>query len=296
MLKGQIDIDIEFMGGTIIFVVLGSLMYLMLLAPLLAVQHSVSEANEDVVGMEFSNIAKYRLIRDAGDGNTMTTHSGISAAASARTHTSGTAGGYFTVTDVVTERVWEFDGDRNKDFSHETFAAMRTDFMPVSGGSDVVLQAGKDYVVHAYSASGTLMFDIHDEIICGTGASEEPGFSAPLCEDVKTLTPTALDAGGISGSLAIPVKNGIQESVLMLVSATSEVKAKELVPAGLDLADEDECVAGKAGVMCVRIVGRHVLPVKIYAEATGEAFSFADLGGFGGSEVFGGGAGSGGEY
>jgi hypothetical protein len=272
MLKGQLDIDIEFMGGTIIFVTLGVLIYVMIIAPLLAVQYATNEAGSDVGSMGYSNYVKRSLLTTRGDGSIIS-RAGLSLAASSGQHPAGAGSGYVSVTDILGQGEWIFDGDMEKKSSHETFAVLSTDVLPAPEGSFTVMKSGKDYVVHAYTTGGTLMLDIHHDVICGSVSREDPlSFTAPLCEDVKLLKPMTLDARGISSSCAVPVKNGIEASTLTLVTASSDMKAENLVPAGLDLLAGAECVPGKAGKMCVRIVGRQALPLKIYAGYNGGSF------------------------
>jgi hypothetical protein len=270
--KGQLDIDIEFMGGTILFVALGVLIYLMIIAPLLAVQYATSEAGSNVGSMGYSNYVKRSLLTTSGDGSTIS-RAGLSLAASSAQNPAGYKSGYVSVTDILGQGEWIFDGDMEKKSSHETFAVMSTDVLPVPDGSFIVMKSGKDYVVHAYTAAGTLMLDIHHDIICGGSSREDQlYFTAPICEDVKLLKPTALDAGGVSSSCVVPVKNGIKASTLTLVRPSSDMKASEVVPGGLDLLSASECVPGKAGKMCVRIVGRQALPLRIYASYNGGSF------------------------
>ncbi|MFH0956924.1 MAG: hypothetical protein V1813_03605 [Candidatus Aenigmatarchaeota archaeon] len=271
--KGQLDIDIEFMGGTIIFVALGCLLYLMIIAPLLAVQYATSEAGSNVGSMEYSNYMKRSLLDARGDGSMMS-RAGLSLAVSSGQHPAGAGAGYVAVTDMLGLAEWVFDGEKDKTSSHETFAVMSTDVFPAPEGSFSVMQKGKDYVVHAYKAGGTLMLDIHYDVICGSVSREDPSaFTAPRCEDVKPLRAVALDAKGVSSSCVVPVKNGKQERTLTLVTASSDVEASDLVPAGLDLLLASDCVPGKDGGMCVRLVGRQALPLRIYAAYKGGAFS-----------------------
>jgi hypothetical protein len=273
MLKGQLDIDIEFMGGTIIFVALGCLLYLMIIAPLMAVQYATSEAGSNVGSMGYSNYVKRSLLDARGDGG-MVSRAGLSLAASSGQHPAGAGAGYVAVTDMLGLAEWVFDGEKDKTSSHETFAVMSTDVLPVPVGSFAVMERGKDYVLHSYKAAGTLMLDIHYDVICGNASRENPStFTAPRCEDVKLLKAIALDAKGVSSSCAVPVKNDIKGNTLTLVTATSDMKASELVPAGLDLLLASGCVPGKDGGMCVRLVGRQALPLKIYAAYKGGSFT-----------------------
>jgi hypothetical protein len=282
--KGQLDIDIEFMGGTILFVALGCLIYFMIIAPLLAVQYATNEAGSDVGSMGYSNYVKRSLLTAYGDGSAVS-RTGISLATSSGQQSTRAGSGYVSVTDILGQGEWIFDGDREKSSSHETFTTMSTDVFPVPDGSFIVMKSGKAYVVHAYTIGGTLMLDIHYDVICGSSPREGAlSFMAPLCEDVKLLKPVALDAGGVSSSCVVPVKNGIQASTLTLVRPSSDVSAGNLVPGGLGLLLASDCTPGKADGMCVRIVARQSLPLKIYAEYKGGSW------GFGGGEYGGGGA------
>ena len=155
MLKGQaFDVDIEFMGGTIIFIGLALIMFLEILLPLLAVDYVMVTSEEDIKGVVFANLVKSRMINRIGNGDGDIEYTELGTLREGGLAGIGLAANYVMVEDMHTEHSFDFPGKRAT-VKHDVYATLYSPYKPVMSVSRTVLVKGEEYIVHIYKTKGT---------------------------------------------------------------------------------------------------------------------------------------------
>jgi hypothetical protein len=271
MLKGQaFDVDIEFMGGTIIFIAISLLLFVEILLPLLAVNYNTVTSEEDIKGVVFANLVKSRMSERIGDGEGGIEYQKIGALREEGLGDIGLSSNYVMVEDLLTGRSFDFGG-RREPAKHDVYATLTSPYRPVTTESGNVLEMGEEYIVHIYKTNvsgNNIMLDIYRDAFC----SESPGsqgagsFKAIDCADMP-------DGGLIDDGVEINLRGMISKvrdmeaDEIAWVKADSSIEAGDLLITSMELGMTWECTDSAAPpYLCVRMAGDYSFPAGIHVE------------------------------
>ncbi|MBN2330736.1 MAG: hypothetical protein JXC85_02875 [Candidatus Aenigmarchaeota archaeon] len=270
MLKGQLDIDIEMMGGTMIFIALTLIMFMEILLPLLVVNYNMETSMEDIRAVEFANLAKARMIDQIGDGEGDIDYARLEALQGSSLGDIGLASNYLLVEDLIKGTTFEFAGKRGKT-EHDVYATLSSRFLPSIESSDIVMQGNNEYFVHIYSLSEdgkSIAVDIQDAGSCvmySQGDIKESRFKAAGCDD---FTSKQVVEDGAEALIRGEVSNAMDsgESQFVRVKPKSDISAGDIVVTGMKLGKSWGCRDSGDPQVCIRQIGDFVFPARIHVE------------------------------
>ncbi len=268
MLKGQLDIDIELMGGTIIFIALTLIMFMEILLPLLVVNYNMETSMEDVRAVEFANLAKARMIANIGSGNGDIDCVRLEALQKKGLRDIGLASNYLLVEDLHKGTTFEFSG-KEGETKHDIYATLSSRFLPVTASSDIVMQGHDEYLVHIYKLSDdSIAMDIQHADSCimhSQGDVEETRYKAAGCDDISSQELIEEDAEAHLKGKVSKVRDG-GDSQFARVKPQSDITAGELVVTGMELGKTWGCIDSSDSQVCIRVIGDFVFPARIHVE------------------------------
>lgn len=272
MLKGQLDVDIEFMGGAIVYVILSLIMFTEILAPLLVVDYTMSTSKDDIRALVAANLAKSRMEEKLGDGNGNMVQHDLDTQLAKGLEGMDTTSDLVIVEGVDREVAWSF-GSGEGEGMQEIYSTVTSTHAPVVSESQIVMESGNEYVVHAYAFGDTgnnIAIDIYQDYLCGSfgsgpGTAEE--YRLVSCDEISDLQ---LVEGDVESYLRGIIVNARTESGLARVKPGYDVTVADLETAGMEFGSLEAC-SDMSGSMdtyiCPREVGDFVFPVKVSVQA-----------------------------
>lgn len=270
MLKGQIDIDLEFTAGTIIFVILVTILFFMILGPLVGVEYSLMASMDEIKATEFANLAKARILDKFGNGMGDLEYDNLDVMVAFNPSELGLGNNYIWIEDLTSGKSWKMGGERGK-IRRDIFATISSSFLPVTDESTAVMEAGKEYLIQVYNVGReekNMMFDIYEDYICSS-ESENPTsslYKSLDCGEISGLVKTNADLNYIKSDILTPVRNKAKTSSLARIVPLNDVIAGRLPVSGMRFGDLEKCTENERNYLCFRVMGDNVLPAKIHIE------------------------------
>lgn len=269
MLKGQLDVDIEFMGGAIIFVILSLIMFVEILAPLLVVDYTMVTSKDDIRALVTANLAKSRFEEKLGDGNGNMVQDNLDKQVAKGLEGLDATSDLVIVEGIDKEVAWAF-GSGEGERMHDIYSTVTSSHAPVDSESQVVMENGKEYMVHAYligDPGKNMAFDIYQDYLCGSGGSgpEESGeYRLVSCDEISDLELVEGDIESYLRGMIVEARTG---SRVARVKPGSDVTAADLETAGIAFGSLQACSdtggTSMGTYLCTRHVGDFVIPVKV---------------------------------
>ncbi len=265
MLKGQSHTDMNIMGGSAIFFIVAIAIFTALIAPIVYQYLTVGSTENEIKAVEFSNLARTVLLGAFGDGKGNILYSLLLSGAANGTEGIGLPDNYLQVDNVYTDEYVKI-GDNGGRFEHDSFSTIKSFQKNVDGRNDVVMEAGKEYLVHSYRivATGSVAVDIYTDFVCSVDGGDG-GYRIVECGETDGLETLLADIESLKSTIIAPVVNGVEDSAIVRMMAQDDVTAKDLVVSGSKLGSTAECLE-KDGRTCFRIVGSFVFPARIHTE------------------------------
>ncbi|UCD02719.1 MAG: hypothetical protein JSV63_02935 [Candidatus Aenigmatarchaeota archaeon] len=254
MLKGSADIDIEFMGGTIIFVTLTMVLIGSLLLPMFSVSYTRGDTGNDIKAIKFASLVKNTLESELPRYGGGIDADLLETASESGLSSFGLGDNYASVRDITAEREWEFPGKDGK-LKHETFSTVSSYYLPAVYGN--IMKSGEAYVIDIYKVGPNTVVDIYTEPYCS--------INVPLtltCKVFTELVPEDKDASSIS-DVIMEVFNDAATRNTKLIIPEDDVSIDDVVPPPITITEE--CLEG-SNEICFRIIGSYRYPVKIRVE------------------------------
>ena len=107
MLKGQLDVDIEFMGGTIIFIALAVIMFVEVMVPLLGADWTLITSDKEIRSVIFANLARAHFLNETGNGKGDIAYDKLEAQTGKGLAGPGLSGNYISIKSLVSSDSWE---------------------------------------------------------------------------------------------------------------------------------------------------------------------------------------------
>ena len=292
MLKGQMDIDIEFSAGTIIFIAILLLLLTLAVAPLIAFSINTATSSDELRSMEYANLAAGRLAAFAGTG-TETEYLKMSSMSAKGPQSLGLSDNFMKLSTIPSGGTWVFDGKKGR-VEHTVYLTMKSPIMPVLDKKQTILESGRDYVIHAYRLDEhNMAVDIYSSYTCSDTAAVNGNYRPVACSSLSVLQNQLMGADDIKKQIVTPVFNG-EDDILAWIEPEAGISAKEILPeSGLKrivtetFSGSWECDSTRGKKVCIRFAGDFAVPLKldIDMETRAEYTSGLDYGGgsFGGS-------------
>jgi hypothetical protein len=275
MLKGQAHTEMNMYSGTLIFFIVSVAIFLALIAPIIYGYGTTGSTENEIRAIEFCNFARQRLLDVMGDGSDIR-YSSIELEAARNMTGLGLSENYMNVENVYTGEYWKFGGDSGR-FEHDAFSTVKSEYRNVEEKRETVMSAGKYYLVSSYvvGSEGSVAVDVYESIMCSDAAGGS-GYRVLSCSNVSVLPAEAGDVDGLRDSVIVPVSTGVKGSAIAMIRPDSDVSAGDLLIAGRKMGSGTECIE-KDGMMCFRVMGDYVFPVKIHTEMEKDASLSADV-------------------
>jgi hypothetical protein len=270
VLKGQLDVDMEFMGGTLLFVALAFITFMVVLLPLHLLDYNIASSLDDIDVMELSNLVKLRLESDLGDGKGNIDAAKLGSWEGFSVDESGLPVDFVSLKDIITGSTVSY-GLRASERVHHVFSTVSASRLPVGDAAGAVMLEGRDYLVHIYRLGDDdqrIAMDIYSEEVCesGTGGVQAPGYPGLPCSDIGALVPLEGDVESFLRGKISETRSG-EGAETAWVRPGSDVAPGDLLPPtfgfGSILQCRDTPVELERPVLCVRRAGGFVSPVRI---------------------------------
>ncbi len=264
MLKGQSHTDINLTGGTVIFFVVSVAIFTALIAPIIFQYFMIGSTENDVKAVEFSNLARTMLLDSFGDGSGNILYSLLHAGVPDGMESIGLADNYLHVENIYTKEYIKI-GENGGRFDHDTFSSIKTFHNDVGRRKEVVMTAGREYMVHSYrlNSTGSVAVDIYTDFMCSEDGDLE-GYMIVECERTDNI-PVTKGIDELVSTVIAPVVNGILDSGTARMTAGRDITASDLLVSGTRFGSTQECLE-KDGIMCFRTVGNFNFPARIHTE------------------------------
>jgi len=269
MLKGQLDIDIEFMGGTIVFIALALIMFIEILLPLLAMDYNMVTSEEEIRIVEFANLAKARFAELLGNGNGDIAYEKLEKQVGKGLAGVGLADNYLLIEDLRTGKSFEFPGTKGKT-KHDVYSTISSSYKAVMSESLVVMEGGEEYIVHIYKIKdeGDISLDIYQDCVCsqdGPGTDGTGKYKTLGCDDISDLE--LVEKGVVTHVMGKATNARYRDiSQVARVKPENDITAGDLVITGMSLGKTWGCTESPGEHLCVRLMGDFVLPARIHVE------------------------------
>lgn len=263
MLKGQMDIDIEFTAGTLIFIAIILLVLTLAIAPLISLSVTSASSTDEAKSIEYANLAASRLAAVAGTG-TETEYSKMSSMSSLGPQSLGLADNYMKLNTIPEGGKWVFKGKKGT-LEREAYMTMKTPIIPVTDKDTRVLVRGREYVIHAYGLNDNNMaVDIYSYYSCAGNNALKGNFRPLSCSSLETLRKAEMSADDIKTQVVMPVFNSMQKTeIIAWIVASADVNADDMLPEKRALSDNWECNDTRGKKVCIRLAGDYSVPVSI---------------------------------
>jgi hypothetical protein len=269
MLKGSLDVDIELMGGSIVFIALTSIMFFSLLWPLLVIEYNLESNEGEMRAVEFANLVKSRLTERIGNGRGDIVYEKLEAMEGRGLTELGLANNYVRIENLTDGSSFEFGTGRSEN-KHDVFATISSSYSPVVSESTRVMAGGEEYLIHIYNTSEDGMpvaFDVYPEYICSqaSGQPVERGkYRTVGCDEISGLAKENVGAGDLRNMISLVRSTGTSKAARVV--AQGDITAGNLFATGLRFGKTWECQGSGLDYICFRVMGDFVFPVKIHVE------------------------------
>jgi len=272
MLKGQLYVDIEFIGGTMIFIILAFTIFLVILLPLRSSDYNMAKSAEKIRAMEFANLVKSRMSETLGNGKGDIERDKLLLQAEKGLSNIGLADNYVLVENIISGEIFIFNGESGEG-KHEVFATMSTPYIAVENKTQIVMKVGKEYIIHVYRFGGegkTFAFDIYQDYICSQSTRMPPKtekYHILNCDDISDLEKSEVDATDMKNSMIAPVVNGVKDEEIARIIPKNQITADNLVISGMRFGKFWECNNAGENIICFRLAGDFVFPARIHTQS-----------------------------
>jgi hypothetical protein len=260
---GLLDIDMELMGGTIIFVLVALIMFAEVLGPLMYVDYTMSTATDEVKAVEFSNLARMRLISMAGDGRSSI--DSVKVSSFRTTGEFGLGSNYVTLSSLANGQTWSF-GRPQEGYKHDIYSTVTVPWIDIPLQKSVMLRKGNVYIIHIYKIQDgekNIAFDIYPGTSCGDGAPAQQAFRPLSCSQAEGLVTVEAGASDLKSAVAVVSGTGLPK--IFRINATADITPERLL---IDDKKFEYCGSATrfTNYQCFRLIGKYAMPVRMHVE------------------------------
>ncbi|MBN1896828.1 MAG: hypothetical protein JW789_03840 [Candidatus Aenigmarchaeota archaeon] len=276
MLKGQLDIDIEFMGGTIIFVFFAMIFFSMLLFPIVANSSVTSRVHNSVDQLSFSNLAEAYIERDYANENGVPDFLRMSL----DTNLLKSFRNFVLFEQIPSGRfifpkysVMSMNPDDS--IGHDTYGITWTGFENTKPG-DILIPVGKISLVDVHRNGSLVIIDVYDYPRCSTGTSERTGLTVyPLCSSVSEAS--IVDSESARDELILSVINGAFPGTVFFMRAAKDIMVSDIMQSFKGYVSATCEDSGEHNV-CIRKFSDYTTATRIHVEITPGGFFWYESG------------------
>ncbi len=276
MLKGQLDIDIEFMGGTIIFVFFAMIFFSMLLVPIVANSSVTSRVHNSVDQLSFANLAESYMVRDYANENGVPDFLMMSL----DTNLLKSFRNFVLFEQIPSGKIifplFSVSSINPDDATgHDTYGITWTSFESTKP-EDILIPAGRISLVDVHSNGSLVIIDVYGYPRCSTGNSERTGLTVyPLCSSVSDAN--IIDSESARDELILSVINGAFPSMTFFVRAAKDIRVSDITkPFKGDVSAT--CEDNGEHPVCIRKFSDYTTATRIHVEITPGGFFWYESG------------------